>query len=442
MKNLSPICEALEDYLGKISTDAKRLPFIATAIHAVKATYPSNSNELKTLAPFFEKVAEVFPDQYDLLSIFDDVDMDFVLSEIYPLLSSRGKKKLRTAYISLLKEKDEEDRRRLDGTQAMDYLQAVAKHRKIFKTDAETISQAIDESYAEFAYLICLTDSQAQKLFVPPQALDKYIETITLQDLDSEEDSGLFKSKLELLNLLDLTGHAEIVIKRLLDLARHITQRQLQEKKMELITELNGLLSSLSEELSGLEDKSQVSQLSQVITQWYDQENNWDKKEEIVELLQLLGKISGNTELSSINQKISHYCSKIPFDALEKLIKKNKALVKQLAQEFSNDFNTNIANNIRLYDLVGKYLPEDKSVDLVSKLLDVSRRLTPDPQKEYFQLIATLKAAHDSALVEDLFNQVVSGNRPEIAEIYKNKQFFTTEQKKQLKELSNPPQET
>lgn len=413
----------LRDYLRRIKkthANPRFFVFCSTVIN-------SGKDHLQFLSNFNNELVLGFPTTNDLLAHFEDYSPKLIFSVIYPVVKCYNQKLLVEAYLSLFQLKDPQNKSPLSEAQATELLQTIIDKKDYFDASEDKIRLAIEEMFFEFPYLNLFTDPQSHREIITATTVQKYISTISTADLES----NAFEEKLGLLSSFDT-----IDTQLLLDKLRELIQFESGQPARDNRGKLSKILETVLKQRSGqVSQGDSLTQISNDISVWYDQDD-WNNRTNYLGAIDLLIAIPDNPGVASLEGKIRDFVNNSPFESVGLI---DRSFFLNLVTKYPDEFRNSSVRDLRIYEYGKDGLPDAEVPSLITNLLDKAQDLPVDQKEPYFDVIAGLKCASDTALTNRFHSELVSLKQtlPALAKKYTNKdrgRLFNAAQKRDLKE--------
>ena len=427
MNTLDSFNKKLADYTRQVSRKTSRfLPFIATTIAALEKTRLIDK-DIREFKDFFREVIQAFPKHSELLSIYDQVQPDFMFSKIYPILENRLKSKLVNSYLSLYGMRNDQNKNPLSPEQAQRMLKVIKSYPNYFEPKIDEIKEAIGGMFYEYQYLVIFKSRASQDKFISDTAKENFIKTISSEGSDLRE-------KLEFLINLKIENKIESVLDKLLELIRFESSHESREQRIWLSEFINKLAVNLKNKLDQTQDKAKVQEISSNVSNWYSQDGTWNNRVIYIQAVQNLGNLQENPQLSQLESQVKDFVNNAPFESFQKIGKKG---VEKLVSKYPNEFRNASVRDLQILDFGIKGLPDEQIPSLITNLLDKSKGLSAvEEKKPYFDYITKLRCADDSNLISQFHAELmaIKTNNPKFVKEYANKRkMFNSSQKQELK---------
>lgn len=427
MNTFSSFNKKLADYTRQVSGKKSRLlPFIATTIAALEKARLTDK-DIKEFKDFFRETIQVFPRHSELLSIYDQVQPDFMFSKIYPVLEDRLKIELVNSYLSLYGMRNDQNKSPLTPEQAQGILEVIKSYPSYFESKINEIREAIGGMFYEYQYLVIFRNRDLQDKFITDQAIDNFIKTL-------DPATPNLKERIEFLISLKIESYIEIVLDKFLELIRFESTQEVREQRLWLSKEISRLILNLKDKLDQIQDKAKIQEISSNISNWYSQDGNWENRVIYIKAIQNLGSLQNNPVLSQLESNSRDFTNNAPFESFQRI---GKRPTEELASKYPDEFRNASIRDLQILEFGLKGLPEEQLPALVTNLLDRSKGFTPvEEKKPYFDYITKLRCADDSNLISQFHAELmaIKPNNPQFVKEYINKRrLFNPSQKRELK---------
>ncbi len=427
MNTLNSFNKKLADYTRQVSRKTPRfLPFIATTIAALEKSKLTDK-DIREFKDFFREAIQAFPKHSELLSIYDQVQPDFMFSKIYPILENRLKSELVSSYLSLYGMRNDQNKSPLSPEQAQGILKVIKSYPNYFEPKNDEIKKAIEEMFYEYQYLEIFKEKDLQSKFITDKTIENFIKTIS-------SDAPNLREKLEFLINLQIENQIESVLDKLLELIRFESSQEPREQRLWLSEFIYKLAVNLKDELDQIQDKAKIQEISNNIPNWYSQDGTWDNKVIHMQAIQNLGNLQENPQVSQLESQVRDFVNNAPFEIFQKISRKE---TKKLVSKYPDEFRNASVRDLQILDFGIQGLPDEQLPNLITNLLDKSRGLSSvEEKKPYFDSIAKLKCAGDSGLISQFHSELISikPSNPDVVKKYSSKKgLFNTSQKQELK---------
>lgn len=427
MNKLESFNKKLADYTRQVSGKKSRfLPFISTTIAALEKARLTDK-DIREFKDFFREAIQAFPQHSELLSIYDQVQPDFMFSKVYPILENRLQRELVNSYLSLYGIQNDQNKSPLSSEQAQGLLKIIKSYPQYFEHKIDEIKRAIEGMFYEYQYLTIFTSKDLQVKFITDNAIENFVKILN-------SDTPSIKEKLEFLISLKMDNKIEIVLDKFLELIRLESSQGVREQRLWISAVIHTLLIKLKDKLDQIQDKSKIQEISSNISNWYSQDGNWDNRVIYIQTIQNLGNLQGNPMASQLDSNSKDFTNNAPFETFQKI---GKRQAEELAAKYPDEFRNASIRDLRIFDFGIRGLPREQLSALITNLLDKSRTLSsPKEKKPYFDCITKLRCADDSSLISQFHTELmaIKPSNPQYVKEYINKRkMFNLSQKKELK---------
>lgn len=427
MNTLNSFNKKLADYTRQVSGKTSRfLPFIATTIAALEKARLADK-DIREFKDFFREAIQAFPKHSELLSIYDQVQPDFMFSKVYPILENRLKNELVNSYLSLYGMRNDQNKSPLSPEQAQEMLKIIKSYPNYFDSKIDEIKKTIEGMFYEYQYLAIFKSRDLQNKFITDTAIENFIKTIS-------SDAPDLKEKLEFLINLKIENKIEGVLDKLLELIRFESSQEQREQRLCLSEFINRLAVNAKDKLDQIQDKAKIQEISTNISNWYSQDGTWDNKVIHIQAIQSLKNLQGNPIISQLEANSKDFTNNAPFESFQGI---GKRQTEKLAAKYPDEFRSASVRDLQILDFGIKGLPDEQLPSLITNLLDKSRGLSSvDEKKPYFGYITKLRCAGDSSLISQFHAELMAikpNNQQFIKEYVNKRKLFNASQKQELK---------
>jgi len=428
MNKLKSFNLKLADYIKGVKNNKSRfLPFFATTIAALDKSN-LNDREIRLFKDFFTESINIFPKTSDLLSIYDQVNPDFIFSKVYQIVTyDHLKFELVDSYLSLFRLRNDQNKSPLSLDQAKMLFKCIAKFSDYFISEKDEIKKAIEEMFYEFSYIIIFDNKETAKKFISQKTIENYISTFKSEDLN-------LKEKLDLLNSFDIEKFIEKIVEKTLELIRFESSQSERDQRIWIAQFLINFINKSKKEIETIQDKNKFQEISSNILNWYSKSAEWDTKLTYYQVINILKSISNNPANPQLEAYIKNFVDSAPVETLRQLGKKE---VERIAHEYQDEFINASVQDLKKLNLGIKGLSDSQMPNLCSKLLSKSDELQNiDEKNPYFELLAKLKCGGDSNLINQFHTKLLTlkpDNLDFVKRYSRKRGLFNSTQKLELK---------
>ena len=425
MNKLNSLNRKLSDHTKQISKKRSSfLPFVSTSIQALRESKLTDDN-LVQFKDFFRETVNSFPTSTELLSVYDQLDTNFVFTKIYPILEKHLQTKIVDSYMSLLSMRNDQNKGLLSIDQAKILFEIIKSHPEYFDNHDSAIKKSISELFFERP-VINVFKGESQSAYISDEAIINYLTTI-------QNDSPDINEKIELLSSLRHDNTLDQVLDKLTELINYQSSVDVPERRVMLANYIKFVIDLNTEKIKTISNKGNIESICTNISSWYSQDSDWKNKKIYFYSIRYLKIVNENPAVSAIESVEKHFIQNAPYEILKGLARNQ---IEELILSFPDEFKSAVLRDPKVYELGEKTFPDESKLDLVVSLLEKSKEIVnAEEKKSYFDLIAKLKCCSDSSVINNFHAELISMKEADsvyVKKISRKKNIFNQAQKKEL----------